>query len=264
MLVLALLFTGLSTVSAQVTATAIVTANHLNVRDYPDPYTGNIIARVGLNEAYVITGRSPFNHWWQLRLSDGRLGWVNGNYINIYNGYLVPYVDPGQPVIQPPPTTQSYGTVTAYYLNVRQIPNPYTGTIIARITRNEVYAVVGRNLDASWWQLRLTDGRLGWVNGDFLSVTNAQLVPQTDNTTPNPSGASATGVVTSYFLNVRNSPNAIYGARIAVIARGESYAVIGRNSTSTWWQIRLPNGVTGWVSGTYFSVTGGNLVGITG
>ena len=264
MLFVALFVMGISSISAQVNATAIVTANHLNVRDYPDPYSGNVIARVGLNEVYTVTGRNSFNHWWQLRLSDGRLGWVNGNYITIYNAHLVPYVNPGQPVVQPPPVTQSYGTVTAYYLNVRQIPNPYSGVIIARITRNETYAVVGRNLDSSWWQLRLSDGRLGWVNGDFLTISNAQLVPQTDNTTPNSGGVTTTGVVTAYFLNVRNLPNAIYGVRIAVIARGESYVVIGRNSNSTWWQIRLPNGTSGWVSNGYFSVTNGHLVGITG
>lgn len=254
------LFTiGISTTAAQTTPTAVVTAYHLNVRDYPSPYTGNILTRISRNEVYTVTARSSLNNWWQLRLSDGRLGWVNGVYVTVYNGNLVPVINPNQPT-----PTQSFGTVTAFHLNVRHMPNPYTGSIIARISRNEVYAVVGRNADTSWWQLRLNDGRLGWVNGRYLSVSNPHLVPQTDNTTPQPPVVNATGVVTSYFLNVRTAPNAITGARITVIARNQIFPVVGRNASSSWWQIRLGDGRLGWVSGRYFSVTNGHSLPITG
>ncbi len=254
-----LMISGMSIIQteAQTTASAVVTANHLNVRDYPNHLTGNIIARIGQNEVYIATAQSSINHWWQLRLSDGRLGWVNGNYITVYNGHLAPVINPGQVA---PPIQTTTATVTANHLNVRHIPNPYTGTIIARVSQNEVYTVIGRNANASWWQLRLNDGRLGWVNGNYISLANPGIVPITDNSLPNPPAVTTTGTVTAYFLNVRTAPSALHGLRIEVIANGQVFEVVGRNSTNTWWQIRLNNGGLGWVSGYYFNVVNGHLV----
>jgi uncharacterized protein YgiM (DUF1202 family) len=251
--------TGAMAVSAQNTGTAIITAYHLNVRDYPDPTIGNVIARVGRNEVYPVTGRSPFNNWWQIRLPDGRLGWANGGYMQIYDAHLVPVINPS--TVPGPAPVGSFGTVTTSQLNVRDIPNWITGVVIARITRNETYPVVGRNANSSWWQIRLGDGRLGWVNGRYLSVTNPQLVPQTDNTVP-PSPTSAVGTVTANFLNVRSVPNSFSGAIIGVIGRGQSYEVIGRTADFSWWQIRF-GGTTGWVSDAYLSVINAHLVPIT-
>jgi uncharacterized protein YgiM (DUF1202 family) len=247
--------------AAQTGATATVTAWHLNVRDYPDPFVGNVIARIGRGEVYNVTARSSINHWWQLRLPDGRLGWVNGFYISVTNPHLAPSLDPRGHV-----PDSARGSVTAWHLNVRHIPNPFTGQIIARVGRSEVYPVVGRNADSSWWQIRLPDSRTGWVNGGYLTVTNAHLVPVTDHTTPTPPAPAPaiTGtVVNAHFLNVRTAPSPIWGGIITVISRGQSYPAIGRNADSSWWQIRV-GGSTGWVSGRYFSVPSGHTLPVTG
>lgn len=255
-----LMLLTVQSISAQTPATAIVTAYHLNVRDYPDPTTGNIIARVGRNEVYQVAARSSFNNWWQLRLSDGRLGWVNGGYISVYGAETVPVVNPtgGTPTV-----VTAYGTVTAYYLNVRNMPNATTGGIIATISRNETYTVIGRNANSSWWQILFANGASGWVNGNFLSVINAQTVPQTNNTVPPGTVMNATGIVTAYYLNVRTAPSPIYGSIISVISRGQTFEVVGRNANSTWWQIRVGN-TTGWVNSGYFSVSNGGGLPVTG
>jgi uncharacterized protein YraI len=59
-----------------------------------------------------------------------------------------------------------------------------------------------------------------------------------------PTGAAAT--VTAATLNVRSAPTTS-AAILTKIRNGETYAITGRNQTSTWWQLNV-NGVTGWVS----------------
>jgi uncharacterized protein YgiM (DUF1202 family) len=251
-------------VAAQTGAVATITAFHLNVRDYPDPISGNIIARVARNEVYNVTARSGVNHWWQIQLLDGRLGWVNGNYISVLNAQLVPTVNIGSPPVQQPQVGSALATATASHLNVRSTPDPVNGAIIARIGRNETYSVVGRSAINNWWELRLTDGRLGWVNGGYLYIVNAQAVPFVDTGVPTAPPAASTGRVTAFFLNVRTAPNPTVGQIIAVITRDETYPIIGRTSISSWWQIRLADGRTGWVSSRYMTAINGRLAPITG
>ena len=239
---------------AQTGATAVVTAYFLNVRDYPDPLIGQIIARIERGQVYEVTGRSSINNWWQIRLNTGHHGWVSGGYVAVYNAHLVPTVNPGIP----PSSAPAQGTVTTGRLNVRSIPNPYTGAIIHTVSNGDVFPVIGRNADSSWWQIRL-NGTSGWVNGRYLSVSTPGTVPQTDTTTPvppvqPPPPAAATGTVTAYYLNVRTYPDPNIGQIIHVIGRDEQYPVVGRTSTMSWWQIRLPDGRTGWVSDRYLRV----------
>lgn len=254
--------------SSQVIPVGVVNTARLNVRDYPLYPEGNVITKVSRNEVYVITGRSPFNYWFQIRLSDGRLGWVNGRYLDVYNAQYIPVVDPGPaPVPQPTPVVtpvpvQAFGSVTAYFLNVRTIPNPITGPVITRVQRNQVYPVVGKNGNSSWWQIQLPGGALGWVSGTYLTVSNGEFVPITDNSVP-PGTVSATATVSAFFLNVRDQPNAAFGQILAVISRNQTYPVIGRTADNGWWQIRLPDNRVGWVSGFWVMVTGQFAVPVT-
>ncbi|MBN1967719.1 MAG: SH3 domain-containing protein, partial [Anaerolineae bacterium] len=76
------------------------------------------------------------------------------------------------------------------------------------------------------------------------------LTRGTSQTTPPITGAAAT--VTAYSLNLRDAPSAYTGRVITRIRRGETYAIVGRNATSTWWQLNV-NGTLGWASGTYLA-----------
>ncbi|MBC7871321.1 MAG: SH3 domain-containing protein [Chitinophagaceae bacterium] len=165
-------------------AYGIVTAFRLNVRDYPDPTYGAVIARISRNEFYLVTAKSALNNWWQIQLADGRFGWVNGGYFTVYDGYLAPVITPAPVVSNPSPQpipapTGALGTVATGSLNVRTAPNPVNGVILARVYAGEVYAVVGRTASMSWWQIRLVDGRVGWVSDRYLDVTNYGSVPVT-------------------------------------------------------------------------------------
>lgn len=160
-------------------AQGTVITDNLNVRATPDPYNGAIIARVAGGEVYAVIGRNNMGtRWWQIQLWSGVTGWVNGRYLAVANEYLVPITDYTTNPNNPQPVS-AFGTVTAYFLNVRTSPNPYLQNVIAVISRAQTFPVIGRNAAGTWWQINLNNGLTGWVKGDFFSVTNRQGVPIT-------------------------------------------------------------------------------------
>ena len=62
--------------------------------------------------------------------------------------------------------------------------------------------------------------------------------------------------VVAQALNVRSGPGVSYPA-INVLQQGNQVAVVGYDATTDWWQVQLPDGNTGWVSGgpAYVSVS---------
>jgi dipeptidyl aminopeptidase/acylaminoacyl peptidase len=55
-------------------------------------------------------------------------------------------------------------------------------------------------------------------------------------------------------LNVRSGPGITYSA-FDTLAQGDRVAIIGYDAASDWWQVQLPIGQTGWVSGSPAYVT---------
>lgn len=247
-------FDQLSVAPPPGSAQARVTAQFLNVRSLPS-IAGAILDVISLNQLYPVIGRNLDSTWLQLNLN-GTPGWVNANYVAAFNTVAVPVTD-GQgsfiPTPVPPPIVIASATVTAYRLNVRDAPNPFTGNVLTKISRNEVYPVIGRNLDASWVQINV-NGLVGWVRSSWVALTNASSIPVT-STTSNPSSPApiqTSATVRAFFLNVRSQP--YFGAPLlTVISLAQSYPVIGRNADSTWVQINV-GGTIGWVRSTWVFV----------
>jgi len=180
--------------------------------------------------------------------------------VAVSNLFAVPITD-GQggtiPTLVPPPIATSTATVTAFRLNVRDAPNPFTGNVLTKISQNEVYPVIGRNLDSSWLQINV-NGLIGWVRSSWVVANNLGPVPVTSNTTnpaqPQPPSAQpATATVRAFFLNVRSQPF-FPAPRLTLIAGGQTYPVVGRNADNSWVQINV-GGTIGWVRSTWVVVT---------
>jgi uncharacterized protein YraI len=171
---------------------------------------------------------------------------------------LIPLTPNIPPVVNSPATTT--GTVvTALRLNVRRGPNTNTGVLV-KINLKEIYPVIGRNADSSWWQINV-NGTVGWVYWRFFDVNNPQLVPVVTSAT----GESLDQLpATGYYalalatVNVRSDPNSA-GAILGQVARGNRIAVVGRNATNTWWQVNYGQ-ITGWVSSRYAQLQGNVLL----
>ena len=137
------------------------------------------------------------------------------------------------------------GTITsASVLNVRSGPGVGFGAI-ARLNRGAVVTLLGRNADATWAQVQLAGGAQGWINASYMTpnVPVANL-PVTFGTTV------ANGVVRASFLNVRSGPSAGFGV-VGTMSNGDSFDLLARTEDSTWVQIRLRNGVEGWVNSSW-------------
>jgi len=63
-------------------------------------------------------------------------------------------------------------------------------------------------------------------------------------------------------LNVRSGPGAAYPA-VGLLTQGERAALIGHHAASGWWQVQLPGGGAGWVSGgTAYVLVSGNTTAV--
>lgn len=156
----------------------------------------------------------------------------------------------------PSASAQSTGTVTAYQLNVRTAPDPIDGIAITRVYKNETYAVIGRTDTAHWFQIQLPNGTTGWVSSAYFRVIDFSTVPVTFS-------GYVQGTVLSQLLNIRNAPS-LSATSLGKISRGQTYRVLGKNAAGTWYQLRLPSGITGWVFGQYLLVTNAAVLPITG
>ncbi len=238
----------------------VINATALNARTAPTT-TAGVQAVLPGNASYPVTGRLSDYSWYQINLfPSAQTAWVTGAYLSVVGLENVPVVNPPGAI----PPNGATAVITTSFLNVRSIPDPYTGQVRIVTGYGRVYPAVGKNSGSpTWYEIILSDGSHGWINGNYANISNGLNLPityQGGGTTP---PATATGYVTAYFLNVRTEPNPYVYNIISVIARNQSYTVVGKNASGTWWQITLPNGVRGWVRGNYFSVANGTGVPVT-
>ncbi|MCE2488527.1 MAG: SH3 domain-containing protein [Anaerolineae bacterium] len=138
---------------------AVVTTATLNLRDLPD-LTGRILLRIREGERYPVLGRNLDEDWLWLNVN-GVNGWAHNDWLDAQPGLeTVPVLNED--------AVLSDATITADYLNVRTEPS-LEGRILHIVTQGQIYAVIGRNADASWVQLN-TEGIAGWVSSAWVNV----------------------------------------------------------------------------------------------
>ena len=88
--------------------------------------------------------------------------------------------------------------------------------------------------------------------GPGQPAPTATPVPDDDDDDDDDDNARYRAVMTeAFFLNVRRGPSIRFGV-VDVIGRGVEVDVIGRNADSTWIEIVLPNGRSGWANQRFF------------
>ncbi|MBZ0291205.1 MAG: SH3 domain-containing protein [Anaerolineae bacterium] len=180
--------------------------------------------------------------------------------VEFYEAQGVAFIDfnigaPGT-VVNPPTNTGASATVTAYRLNVRNVPTTTGSTILTKVDRGETYPVVGKNATGGWYQINV-NGTVGWAYGAFLEVTSGVNIPVTSgDANPSPPPAS-TGfsLAAKNDVNIRSMPNAS-SAILGVLRVGRTAPILGRNLSNTWWLVNY-NGTVGWVSGGFIQLQSG-------
>ncbi len=129
--------------------------------------------------------------------------------------------------------------------------------------------VIGISEDGDWWVVKVSiefapDGR-GWVNGEFVEVSNAEDVPVIpapplgDIEFPPPESGAPTATIQAP-VNVRSGPSTDYPS-LGIAPTGATAEVVGISEDGQWWVVKIsvdlsPDG-QGWVSTDFVEVTGG-------
>jgi len=278
-------------------STISVDSDTLNMRNNPGLST--TITRVLLDgtSGTVLAGpnRADNYDWYQIRLGDGAVGWVAGQFMKSgtgAGGTATPRA--GTATGTPTPGGAAGGGfaigdgfLVTTYVNFRSAPG-YAGGILGSLQTGTPGTIIGagRTVDGLHWSnVRLSDNRTGWIATDYITRTTigtstatatatatATRPAATPSRTPSPtvtpaSVEHAAGTVyrTVTRLNIRQSPGAASGI-IATLPINTLVISLGTTSTSdghTW--VRVQAGViTGWVSTTYLAATGGTASTPTG
>ncbi len=215
-------------------STAIVTCPSDDAKNAPS-ITATTLATYYSGQTVTVTGQySPDGIWAGVALPDGRLAWMKVVCVG------------GAPT---PPTTPTVSgrnmMVNTGALNVRTGPG-WWYPVITKIYRGTVLALgASRNADATWVQVVLPQGQVGWVNTSYIIAgISIWSLPVYGTTPPPPPAASATVQVA---LNAYTGPGWWYGS-LGTFYPGTTLTLgTYRTADGQWVQVVLPSGMTGWV-----------------
>ena len=204
-----------------------VTASALNVRSGPSTKY-NKVGTVYKNNTLTILDES--NKWYKVKLSNGKTGWVSGQYIN-------------KTTTKPATTPSVTGKkkVKASSLNVRSGPST-KDKIIGSLKKGAIVEVTGTKGD---WTIIKYNGKTAYVSSAYL-VNVSTSTPTPTKPTPAPSVTGKKKVKAS-SLNVRSGPS----TKDKIIGSLKKGAVVEVTGTKGDWTIIKYNGKTAYVSSAY-------------
>jgi Tol biopolymer transport system component len=145
------------------------------------------------------------------------------------------------------------------------------GGAIQALARGSALEAIGRTADGAWLKVTTADGVTGWTPAARLVVFAVENLPALSDAQAKPAPLSSvagskaitsttaiTGTVTTVgeLLNLRAGPGtdfAVIGAR----SPGETLALAGRNKSTEWLAVTLPDGKDiGWVSSSFVRAAG--------
>ena len=208
-----------------------VTADALNVRSGPSTSYG-ITTKLYKGDKVEILETS--NGWHKIKASNGKIGWVSGDYIKVSSGST-----------SQPSTSTTKATVTATSLNVRSGAGT-SYSVITKLPKGTVVDVL-ESASNGWKKIKTSGGTTGWASGDYLTTGSAGN-SSTNNST---SQTSYKATVNTDSLNMRKGAGTSYSV-ITKLSNGTVVDVL-ESASNGWKKIKTSNGTIGWVSGSYLA-----------
>ena len=208
-----------------------VTADALNVRSGPST-SYSITTKLYKGDKVEILETS--NGWHKIKASNGKIGWVSGDYIKVSSGST-----------SQPSTSTTKATVTATSLNVRSGAGT-SYSVITKLSKGTVVDVL-ESASNGWKKIKTSGGTTGWASRDYLTTGSAGN-SSTDNST---SQTSYKATVNTDSLNMRKGAGTSYSV-ITKLSKGTVVDVI-ESASNGWKKVKTSNGTTGWVSGSYLA-----------
>ena len=132
------------------------------------------------------------------------------------------------------------GTVTADALNVRSGPST-SYSITTKLYKGDKVEIL--ETSNGWHKIKASNGKIGWVSGDYIKVSSVS--------TSQPSTSTTKATVTATSLNVRSEAGTSYSV-ITKLSKGTVVDVI-ESASNGWKKIKTSGGTTGWASGDYLT-----------
>ena len=132
------------------------------------------------------------------------------------------------------------GTVTADALNVRSGPST-SYSITTKLYKGDKVEIL--ETSNGWHKIKASNGKIGWVSGDYIKVSSGS--------TSQPSTSTTKATVTATSLNVRSGAGTSYSV-ITKLSKGTVVDVL-ESASNGWKKIKTSNGTIGWVSGSYLA-----------
>ena len=129
------------------------------------------------------------------------------------------------------------GTVTADALNVRSGPSTSYGITTKLYKGDKVEILETSN---GWHKIKASNGKIGWVSGDYIKVSSGST-----------SQTSYKATVNTDSLNMRKGAGTSYSV-ITKLSKGTVVDVL-ESASNGWKKIKTSNGTIGWVSGSYLA-----------
>ena len=208
-----------------------VTADALNVRSGPST-SYSVTTKLYKGDKVEILETS--NGWHKIKASNGKIGWVSGDYIKVSSGST-----------SQPSTSTTKATVTATSLNVRSGAGT-SYSVITKLPKGTVVDVL-ESASNGWKKIKTSGGTTGWVSGEYLTTGSAGN-SSTNNST---SQTSYKATVNTDSLNMRKGAGTSYSV-ITKLSKGTVVDVL-ESASNGWKKIKTSNGTTGWVSGSYLA-----------
>ncbi|PQD96159.1 hypothetical protein CYL18_06040 [Pradoshia eiseniae] len=201
--------------------TYYVTASSLNVRTKAST-SSKVVTSVKKNASLTLLKKS--GSWGQVKVSNGKTGWVSLNYLTTKKPASVP---------------KNLGTyyVTASSLNVREKAST-SSKIVTSVKKNASVTLLKKS--GSWGQVKVSNGKTGWVSLNYLTTKKAASVSKN----------LGTYYVTASSLNVR--AKASTSSKVVTSVKKNASVTLLKKS-GNWGQIKLSNGKIGWVSLNYLT-----------
>jgi uncharacterized protein YgiM (DUF1202 family) len=283
------------TVTFAIGSTISVDTDTLNMR--ANPGLSTTITRVLLqnDSGTVLAGPTRMDNydWYQIRLSDGAVGWVAGQLMKSggSGGNTTPTRTPtrtptsgaGTPTRTPTSGGDAGGGFAVgdsfrvnTLVNYRSAPG-YSGTLLRSWDVGSTGTIigVGRTVDGLHWSnVRMSDNSTGWIASPYITRTASAATATPTRTPTRPAstptrtptatvsaggGTAPAGTVyrTTTRLNLRQSPTTSSGI-ISTLPTGTLVTSMGATTVAngyTW--VRVQAGSTiGWVSMSFLTATG--------
>lgn len=143
----------------------------------------SLITRLEQGASMTLVGRTADSTWVQVYLPGGQQGWTAAAYLDTdlpvpslpITTSLFPTPTPGEPGTEP--KAYSIGAP----LELRAGPDSSTKLIVVTaISRDQGMSLLGRDAQATWVEVRLPDGNIGWVTATSiranLAISNLPVI----------------------------------------------------------------------------------------